>query len=260
MLDHQVPRTLYTAMLLASFVGCGGGGDGSSHGQPSSPAGAQQSTNWSGYVRTGLPQSFTRVSATWAVPAVQCSADTSTASSTWTGIGGGTTADPTLVQAGTEQDCNGSPSYSAWWEVIPAPSTTAGGGTLGLQNFEVQPGDQITVTVDGSTAAVWNITIQNASRGWTFNTTVPYSSAGETAEWIEEAPLSADPNSAGPTSLSNFGQVSFVSATANGANPQLTPGERVAMVDSNNNVIANPSNPGGGGDSFDICFGSGSCP
>lgn len=257
---RKIAFGFFTALLLLLIAGCGGGGHGdSTHGQPSSSAGAQQSTNWSGYVQTGPPQSFTRVGGTWTVPAVQCSGSQTTRSATWTGIGGGTTSDPTLVQAGTEQDCNGGPSYSAWWEVIPAPATTVSGGTLGSQNFDVQPGDQITVTLDGSSAAVWNITIQNASRGWTFNTTVPYGSAGATAEWIEEAPLSAGSGGAGQSSLSNYGSAGFTSLSANGTNPHLTSGERVAMVDSNGTVISNPSAPGTNGDAFDVCFGSGVC-
>src|SRR4029077_8844114 len=98
------------AMLLASLAGCRGTSE-VAHGQPSGPAGPQASTNWSGYVRTGAPHSFTKITATWVVPSVNCPDGSDTASSTWTGIGGGTTADPTLVQAGTEQDCNGGPSY-----------------------------------------------------------------------------------------------------------------------------------------------------
>src|ERR671938_492369 len=54
---------------------------------------------------------------------------TAESSSTWIGIGGGCmdanclVSDSTLIQTGTEQDVDarGRGSYSAWWEVIPAP-------------------------------------------------------------------------------------------------------------------------------------------
>lgn len=258
-------RPAISAALLFATVGCGDGGGGSdgagpTHGQPSSPAGAQQSTNWSGYVREGAPQSFNRVSGSWTVPEVQCSASGNTASSTWTGIGGGINTDPTLIQAGTEQDCTGGgASYSAWWEAIPAPAFNAG-DILGSGTFPVGPGDLITVTVDGSSFAVWQISIHNASRGWTFNTSAPYAAAGTTAEWIEEAPLSAGTGGAGQATLANFRRAGFAAVSANGANPHLSSAERVAMVDSNGNVIANPSNPGANGDAFDVCYGPGVCP
>jgi hypothetical protein len=240
------------------FAGCGDGD--TSHGRGSSAAGARQSSNWSGYVKVGLPGAYNHVKATWAVPAVQCVGDDTTASSTWTGVGGGTPADPTLVQAGTEQDCNGGAEYSAWWEVLPAPAVGASGDTLGFDEFAVGPGDQMTVTIDGSTAAIWAITIRNDTRGWTFNTTVPYSAAGETAEWVQEAPLAFGTGDTGQTTLANFGQVSFWSIQANGANPQLVPDDRVAMVDGSGDVVANPSNPGPAGDEFDICYGPEVCP
>jgi hypothetical protein len=240
------------ALVLAA---CPGGG--TSHGQPNSTAGAQTSSNWSGYVVAGPPHGFTAVSGEWDVPAVTCSANEDSASATWTGIGGGTAADPTLIQAGTGQDCRGGATYNAWWEAIPAPSADAG-GVLG-QGFEVGPGDHIIVTVDGSNLVVWSITIRNTSRGWTFNTTVPYGAAGETAEWIEEAPITAGTGGAGLSTLSNYGRVGFTAVTANGANPHLSTDEALAMVDANGQVISNPSAPAENGD-FRICFGSGSCP
>jgi hypothetical protein len=107
---------------------------------------------------------------------------------------------------------------------------------------------------------VWDIVIRNDTRGWTFNTTVPYSSAGQTAEWIMEAPLSAGTSGAGQTSLSNYGIIGFGGASANGANPELTGDDAVAMVDADGNVISNPSGPAASGDAFVVCFGPGSCP
>jgi hypothetical protein len=253
----MVLNVLCVSALLCS---CGGGddgggssGSGTTQGQGNSAAGGQQSLNWSGYVLMGGAGLFTKVQGSWTVPTVTCTGDV-TRSSSWAGIGGGNSADQTLVQAGTEQDCDGGASYGAWWEVIPAPSAT-----LNPQTYPVGAGDHITVTADGSTTIVWAITIKNTSRGWTFNTTVPYVAAGATAEWIEEAPLSAGTGGAGQATLANFGRVAFTGLTANGGNPGLSTNERVAMVDNNNHVISNPSGPGATGNSFAVCYGSGAC-
>jgi hypothetical protein len=59
--------------------------------------------------------------------------------------------------------------------------------------------------------------------------------------------------------LSNFGHVTFSSLAANDASPNLTESDRIVMVDSEGNMVANPSSPTGG-DSFIVCFGSGTCP
>ncbi len=85
----------------------------------------------------------------WTVPtATQHSAGQSEASSDWIGIGGGcvdagcTVTDSTLIQTGTEQDVSstGAPSYSAWYELVPAPSLTISGMT-------VSPGDHMHATI-----------------------------------------------------------------------------------------------------------------
>jgi Peptidase A4 family len=66
-------------------------------------------------------------------------------SSNWLGIGGGcvdagcTVTDPTgLIQTDTEQDVDagGKASYSAWWELVPVPSTT-------ITTMTILPGDQM---------------------------------------------------------------------------------------------------------------------
>lgn len=232
------------ALLL---TGCPGSGDSGI-----SPDGAQQSTNWAGYVKAGGPGSFNQASGSWAVPDVLCG-NSDKDSSSWTGVGGGTTADPTLVQAGTSQTCSGGQAdYAAWWEVLPAPSVNAG-GFLDTATYPVGPGDQINVSVDGSNAVVWDITIHNATRNWTFNTTVAYSAAGATAEWIEESPLSA-----GSAGLADFGHASFFASRANNAAANLQLSDRVVMTDGAGTVIANTSAPGGGGD-FGVCYGAGNC-
>src|SRR5437660_1966812 len=113
----------------------------SAHGQllrlaPHARANTNQSQNWFGYNQGTLEQNgklFNSITGDWTVPtATQHTSGQAAASSNWIGIGGGcvdagcTVTDPTLIQTGTEQDvsASGQPSYSAWYELIPAPSLT----------------------------------------------------------------------------------------------------------------------------------------
>src|SRR5206468_11707875 len=109
---------------------------------------------------------FHSVTGDWIVPtATRHTAGQDAASSDWIGIGGGcidancAVGDNTLIQTGTEQDvdANGNASYSAWYELIPAPSLSV--------NMTVAPGDHmhasIAETVSG--ANVWNITLQDVT-------------------------------------------------------------------------------------------------
>jgi len=252
-------------IILGAVVlgGCGGSdspsaGSGSTQGVGNSGAAASatESTNWAGYAITGTVGGFKQVSASWTVPGPDCSGGGAAASATWAGIGGLKVGDLTLIQAGTEQDCNnGSASYYAWWEGYPAASkdiSTAG-------NYPVSPGDQISVTVSSSLLLFWDISIHDLSAGWTFTTTTPFLAAGESAEWIEEAPLEIGSSGSQQAALANFGQVFFSALTANSANPALSDDDRIDMVDTKGNIVASPSAPGSGGDSFSVCFGAGSC-
>jgi hypothetical protein len=256
-------------LLLASsaLLSACGGGDSSSapstQGQANaassaSASGATQSGNWSGYAVLGSAAQFSSASGTWTVPAANCPSGASTASATWVGIGGDSAvgtpvSDPTLIQAGSEQDCNGGPSYYAWWEILPLPSTT-----LDTSTYPVHPGDQMTVTLS-STLVLWTITIHDLTAGWTSTTTTPYTGSGLSAEWIEEAPQQVGAGGAGQGTLTNFGRVGFSALSANGVNPELTSNDSIDMVDSNNNILASPSAPGASGDSFSVCYGAGAC-
>src|SRR4051794_26880150 len=142
--------------------------------RPLVKVGANQSTNWGGYNQGTVEQGgkmFHSISGTWTVPtATQHKKGEDEYSSSWVGIGGGcvdakcTTGDNTLIQAGTEQDvaASGKASYSAWWELIPSPSTT-------ISNFPVRPGDKIVVTIAETVSGgnVWKITVANQTTGKT---------------------------------------------------------------------------------------------
>jgi hypothetical protein len=241
-----------------------------SHGQvlkiaPGASLNTNQSSNWFGYNQGSLElggKLFNSIAGDWTVPTPsQHSAGQEEFSSDWIGIGGGcvdagcNVGDNTLIQTGTEQDVDaaGHPSYSAWWEIIPGPSLTITSMTVGAGDHMHA---SIAETVAGSN--VWNITLQNVTRGQTFTTTVPYSSSHLTAEWIEETPLLLGTN-AGFAALPNLTNPAFDLAKVNGANANLNASEEIQLIDSNGNVIGAPSAPDAQRDGFAVCAWATSC-
>jgi hypothetical protein len=224
-----------------------------------------QSSNWFGYSQGTLEQGsklFNSISGDWTVPAATAhTSGQAEASSDWIGIGGGcvdagcTVTDSTLIQTGTEQDVDatGAPSYSAWWELVPAPS-------ISISNITVSPGDHMHASISEvvSDADVWNITISDVTKNETFTTTVPYPSTHATAEWIEETPLEIGTN-AGFAALPNLTNPAFSSGTVNGSAVKLTTAEEMQLIDSNGNVIGTPSAPNAAGSGFDACTWATTC-
>jgi Peptidase A4 family len=226
---------------------------------------ANSSSNWFGYNQGSLEQGgklFNSISGNWTVPtATQHTAGQAEASSDWIGIGGGcidagcTTTDSTLIQTGTEQDVSatGAASYSAWYELVPAPSLT-------ISNMTIAPGDAMHASLSeviGDSNA-WTITIQDLTRGESFTTTVPYSSSHATAEWIEETPLEIGTN-AGFAALPNLSNPGWTSATVNGASAGLKASEEMDLIDSSGSVIGAPSAPNSTANGFDECTWASTC-
>jgi len=226
---------------------------------------ANSSSNWFGYNQGTLEQGsklFTSITGDWTVPTVtQHTAGQAEASSDWIGIGGGcidagcTATDSTLIQTGTEQDVDatGAASYSAWWELVPAPSLT-------ISNMTVSPGDHMHASLAEVVpdSDVWTITIQDVTRGESFSQTVPYPSTHATAEWIEETPLEIGTD-AGFASLPNLSNPGWTSATVNGASAGLKSSEEMDLIDSNSNVIGAPSAPNSTADGFNECTWASTC-
>jgi Peptidase A4 family len=222
-----------------------------------------QSSNWFGYNTGSLERGalFSSVASDWVVPtASPHTANQAESSATWVGIGGGcldatcTTQDETLIQTGTEQDVDGSghPSYSAWWELVPAPAVT-------ISNMSISPGDRIHASVSSSTPGIWTIALQDVTRRENFSTTVPYSSTESTAEWIEETPLTLGSGGAGEAYLPNLTTSVFDHATLNGAAAHLTTGEQIQLIDSTGKVIGAPSAPNPQADGFAACAWTAGC-
>jgi hypothetical protein len=235
-----------------------------SHGLKIAVLDANQSSNWFGYNQGALEPGktlFNSITGTWTVPtATQHTSGQDESSSDWIGIGGGcmdtscTATDSTLIQTGTEQDVSstGAASYSAWYELVPAPSIT-------ITNMTVSPGDTMSASIKEvvNDSNAWTITLTDVTRNESFSTTVPYSSTHGSAEWIEETPLVVGTN-AGFAALPNLSTTPFTSATANGAPANLQAAEEMDLTDSNGNVIGAPSAPKSS-QSFDDCAWASSC-
>lgn len=240
-------------------------------GAPIAVVAAGQSTNWLGYNQGTLEQQslgrgatmFHAITGDWNVPKVRRHARRGDQfSATWAGIGGGcvdaacNVGDNTLIQAGTEQDVvGGRPQYSAWWEVIPAPSVT-------ISTMKVTPGDHMHLDIHETTmgSEIWSITLADVSRNESFTQTVSYSSSYATAEWIEETPLIIG-TGAGFAALPKVAEVVFDNGTTNGGSPSLLASEEIKLVNSRSGrVYAVPSSPDGDANGFAGCAWARSCP
>jgi hypothetical protein len=221
---------------------------------------ANQSQNWSGYNQGSQALGgvlFNEVAGDWTVPTPsQHTAGQAEYSSDWVGIGGGcvdaacTVGDNTLVQTGTEQDISktGARTYSAWYELIPAPETV-------ITTMTVHPGDRMHAEVAETVADsnVWNITLTDTTTGQTFTTTTPYSSSHLTAEWIQERPTLISSNGTKLAPLPKLTQPFFDLSKVNGASAALTKAQEIQMTNGAGKIIAVPSAPDTDTDGFNAC-------
>jgi hypothetical protein len=174
----------------------------------------QVSSNWSGYAASGLDggtATFSDVTASWVQPKVSCTVGRSDSVAFWVGLGGASEASQSLEQLGTEADCDGNggtPTYSAWWEIVPAASVRI--------PLKLRPGDHVTAAVVVKGAAV-TLFLKNVTRKSRFTKTLTPSQPPDvsSAEWIAEAP--SECNASGfcrGVPLTQFGTVTFTNAAA----------------------------------------------
>ncbi|HEY2072390.1 MAG TPA: G1 family glutamic endopeptidase [Gaiellaceae bacterium] len=260
----KIAPVLVLALALVGSTSAAAAPAPSAHGQlVHVRANTNQSSNWFGYNQGSLEQGgklFTSIAGDWTVPTVsQHTAGQDEDSSDWIGIGGGcvdaacTVTDNTLIQTGTEQDWSGgAASYSAWWELVPAPSISI--------SMTVAAGDHMHASIAEvvGDSDVWTITLQDVTRNETFTTTVPYPSTHLTAEWIEETPLVIGTN-AGFAALPNLTSPVFDLATTNGQPANLQASEEMQLIDSNGKVIGAPSAPASDADGFNACTWATTC-
>ena len=202
------------------------------------------SANWSGYVvgSSSGTQNFSNVSGSWIQPTAKCgSSDAGSYSAFWIGLGGsGQSQTEALEQDGTEVDCsaNGTPSYFAWYELVPAAPVKV--------DLAIHPGDHISSKVSVSGHAV-TMYLDNETTGQSFTKTLQMSNTPDTtsAEWIAEAPSTCTQGASNctPLPLTDFGKVQFFNATATS-----TDGHTGSISDPEWNAAAVSLSPEGGAD------------
>jgi hypothetical protein len=181
-----------------------------------SPAGASAvSANWAGYVAAPsarVGSRFSSVSGSWTVPSVTCFAGRETHSAAWVGLGGDSESATALEQVGSDADCSrtGAAQYTSWYELIPA-------GPVDLQ-LKLHTGDRLTASVTVRSDDV-TLRIRDLSTGARFGTTRRVAKVDvSSAEWIVEAPsVCVSVDACATLALSDFGSVTFSSATATAA-------------------------------------------
>jgi hypothetical protein len=179
--------------------------------------------NWSGYVATGRssdPVAFRRVTGSWLVPAVHCTAaDARASSAVWVGLGGYLRAEKnTLEHLGTDSNCDaaGRPVYFAWFEVAPFRAFT-------IPN-RLRAGDAVTATVAVLPDARVELALKDATSGWASARTISlFGQPAASAEWIVSTPENCIQTSCKLARLPEFATVRFshIDATAASATGTL---------------------------------------
>lgn len=220
-------------------------------------ANASVSSNWAGYVATGLgstlttasvSESYSDVTGQWVEPKATCDG-TPTSAAIWVGLGGYSVSSQELEQAGTSADClaNGSASYYAWYELVPANSVDI--------KLKIDPGDTIAsaVVVNGGKVLVQ---ITDRTRGTRFTKRIPMANPDVTsAEWITEAPSECGSNvNCQQVALTDFGAVEFTRtyAIGNGVAGTITSpswtATAIQLVPASNRAFGGPNaSPGAAG-------------
>jgi hypothetical protein len=213
---------------------------------PSTPATttSYDSTNWSGYMAT--TGSYSAISASWTATSPTGNGSTTSADSTWIGIGGVTTSD--LIQVGTQNivAANGQVSPGAFYELLPNVSQTVPGITVAV-------GDTMSASLTQISAGQWTIHIVDTTNGESYTSTVTYASSNSSAEWIEEDPSFS---SRRLIPFDNFGTASFTggSTVASGSTVNIagSNAQPITMVNQADQPIATPSAIGSSGASFSV--------
>ena len=174
--------------------------------------------NWAGYVvqYTGSGSSAQSgvandVSVTWVVPTAQASLLPAASKSicqcaVWIGFDGFT--DSSLVQLGTTSYYDaGTTDYYSWYENI-----SNGNGSLPITQFNVQPGDSITASIQYNppgNPGTYLLTLTDNTQNKPFSVDLTNSARRDRAEWIAEGP-----NNGSIEPLPYVGSVAFTNASA----------------------------------------------
>jgi hypothetical protein len=228
-------------------------GDGSV--QPATPnitagrenASQAASFNWSGYLDSGSPGSFSSVSATWREPATFCTPEQRLAAF-WIGLDGWN--DSTVEQEGTIAYCfEGQPSYYTVYEMFPNNIVVVGD--------TVRPGDLITASVTVINGTSYKLSLTDlgnpANSFYTTQSCLPAGTCQDSsAEWIAERP--ATNLGVAPLSIFDWNPVN-ADQTSGGVTGGISSGPgptEVTMVDDTSSYpLVSVSGLGWPGNSFD---------
>jgi hypothetical protein len=170
-------------------------------------SGTETSSNWAGYAVTHR-KPFASVTGKWVQPTATCSDLSSTYSAFWVGLGGFSDNSFAVEQTGTLANCsNGTPSYTAWYELYPKPPV--------MVKLPVRPGDTFSATVSVSKQTVV-VRLKNVTRRklLTKKLRMKRPDLGS-AEWVTEAPSGCDYlGNCTTLPLTNFGTVAFSHGSA----------------------------------------------
>jgi len=121
-----------------------------------------------------------------------------------------------LIQAGITEcpdpHLPGYFDYSPWWEVLTSDATFI--STL----TELEPGDEVNVTMGQFTGTCRSITVTDETRGQSFTTDQEYTGPAASAELIVEAPSGVS----GPLRLSDYTVAEFIALGVTGQQNTLT--------------------------------------
>jgi hypothetical protein len=192
--------------------------------QNTGPNSGMVAENWAGYAVASDIQNpqpdVTSVNGSWTVPSVS-DVGVAAFSAVWVGIGG--QYGHSLIQIGTEQDwVNGGPTYSAWYETLPAESIT-------IDSMRISAGDRMaaSVTLVNSDSNLWTLAIMDLSKSQSFQINLTYDPGRLSGEWIVERP---DVNGVTST-LADFGTVTFTECQASvGGNGSITAFQNVKVI------------------------------
>lgn len=175
---------------------------------PAEPrAGSETSTNWSGaVVNAPAGDSFKWLEGDWVIPDIDAPTQNQWYyGASWIGIDGDGSSDVFQAGIGCEVYASGNSVtrlFYPWWEWYPA-------GEVQITNFEVSPGDMVTMLLCSTSATTGTVYFTNRTTGASTNVALTAPSGtrlvGNCAEWIVEAPTVNGAQSL----LPDYGEVFF---------------------------------------------------
>lgn len=179
------------------------------------------SYNWAGYADTSSTAgTYSKVSASWKVPAVTCTREDQITSE-WVGLDGFSTS--TVEQDGTSSQCfEGVALYYSWYEMYPAGSVEVG--------TTVKAGDSISASVTHSGTSYTLALTDSTTSGNNISETASCAATtclDESAEIITERPAYA---TTGIVPEADFGTVTYSNAVVSPLNTSTV--YNIACIDS----------------------------